>query len=113
MFSGGENQRRGVVEISDHYGCAMPGVNVDSKNWIHLAVAEMSHIARRVGIPWVVNPDDELKKRSKIFAGQLHVDNVFKGITIAILELFPNPESVKEHVDSLNCSVYTHTLLFS
>ena len=112
MFSGGENQRRGVVEIADHYGCAMPGVNVDSESWIPLAV-EMSHIARRVGIPWVVNPDNELKKRNKIFAEQLHEDNVFEGITIAILELFPNPGSVKEHVDSLNCSVYTHTLLFS
>ncbi len=112
MFSGGENQRRGVVEIADHYGCAMPGVNVDSEKWIHLAV-EMSEIAKKVGVPWVVNPNKELKKRNQIFAERLHPDNVFEGITIALLELFPNPGIVKEHVDKLNCSLYTHTLLFS
>ncbi len=112
MFSGGENQRRGVVEVADHYGCAMPGVNVDSKNWIHWAV-EMSQIAKKVGVPWVVSPNNDLKKRNQIFAERLHPDNVFEGITIAILELFPNPGNVREHVDKLNCSVYTHTLLFS
>ena len=112
MFSGGENQRRGLVEITDHYGCAMPGRNIDSDKWIHLAV-EMSFIARKVCIPWVVNPDETLKMRNKIFAQRLHPDNVFEGITIALLELFPNPGKVNEHVDGLNCFVYTHTLLFS
>ena len=112
MFSGGENQRRGVVEIRDHYGCAMPGLNVDSEKWIHLAV-EMSLIAKKVCIPWVINPDDSLRIRNKIFAERLHGDNVFEGITIALLELFPNPGKVNEHVDGLNCFVYTHTLLFS
>lgn len=112
MFSGGENQRRGVVEIADHYGCAMPGLNVDSEKWIYLAV-EMSLIARKVAIPWVVNPDENLQERNQIFAQKLHKDNVFEGVTIALLELFPNPGMVNEHVDGLNCFVYTHTLLFS
>ena len=73
----------------------------------------MSLIAKKVCIPWVINPDESLKIRNKIFAERLHRDNVFKGITIALLELFPNPGKVNEHVDGLNCFVYTHTLLFS
>ncbi len=115
LYTGGENQRRGPEEIHHHYGCAMPALNQGSDEWIGLAV-EMSGIARQMGVPWADISKvrcPSFRKRSALFARRLDPRNVFEGLTIALLELFPNSGKIREHVDKLNCGIYTHTLLCS
>ena len=111
LFSAGENHTR---INSRNYGCALPAVNKGTEDWVELAV-EMSVLARKLNIPWVdpLTLTEKDKKRNTLFCESVHKDNVFEGITLALLELFPCPGKVKEHTDQFNCAKRTHTILFS
>ncbi len=108
LFTGGENQRRDFLEVRDHYGCAMPALNVGTEEWIEVAV-EMSHIARKLGIPWVVDPSESTQERNRIFANSVHPKNVLEGMTIACMEIYPNPGRINTHRDVKNCPELTET----
>lgn len=112
-WSGGENQRREDDEIKNHFGCAMNALNRDSRTFCSLFI-QLSNLARKLGIPWAdpMNVDCELfQQRVQKYAQTLHPKNCFEGVTIALLELHPNPGKVSEHVDDLNDPKYTETMI--
>lgn len=114
LFTGGENQRREAKEISEDFGCAMPAVNEGTEKWVDVAV-KMSEIGRKVGIWWAKpsNLKGEDRERHDMFAGSIHKKNCFQGLTLSALELWPKPQSVKEHTDILNCRKQSHVLCVS
>lgn len=109
-------------EIREHYGCAMPQLNQGSEEYFWLA-KKMSWLARQLNIPWAGNDGGRcpyFKERRELFARRIDrelpsntpdQDNIFEGMTIALLQLFPTIGKVAEHTDKLNCPVYTETLL--
>ena len=108
LFNGGENHVRNPFE---HYGCSVPIENKGSSKWHHVAV-KLSHVARKMNIPWVDGALMDAERRS-LFSSAIHIDNVFEGLTIAVLELYPRPGKVREHTDHFNCLKLTDTLLLS
>lgn len=111
LFSGGENHVRNPTA---NFGCAIPGINNGTEEWIPLAI-EMSTIAKKLGIPWANRStlSETDMERNRLFSWSVHEDNIFEGITLALLQLFPTAGKVKEHTDHFNCSKRTHTILFS
>ena len=114
-FSNGENNRREEDEIHNHFGCAMNGINCVTADKVYIdLLVKVTALARKLGIPWASPENVECKiyqERNTIYAKLLNRDNSCEGVTIALLELAPNPSAVKEHKDISNDMVYTHTLV--
>ncbi|MEM7375840.1 MAG: hypothetical protein AAF587_45040, partial [Bacteroidota bacterium] len=84
-------------------GASMNKINKGTEEHVHLFVT-LSGILKKLGVPWA---DDKFScefhaERNKLYAKSLHPSNSLEGVTIALLELFPNQGSVKKHVDDYN-----------
>jgi hypothetical protein len=112
-FSAGENVMRFEKELREHSGCSMNQKNngTDDFRWLFVLLSKM---ARKLGLSWATEDNIQcelFRERNKLYAKVIDPNNCFEGVTIALLELSPNPARVSDHMDVHNDGVYTDTMV--